>query len=40
MGACVFVLDEESKKELTSHYPTFKNYFDEMGCCVWRGQKK
>ena len=40
VGACVFVLDEESKKELTKHYPTFKNYFDEMGCCVWRGQKK
>ena len=40
VGACVFVLDAASKKKLTDNYPTFESYFEEMGCVVWRGQKK
>ena len=39
-GACVFVLDDEAKKELSAKWPSFKHYFEEMGCCVWRGVKK
>ena len=39
IGACVFELDEEGKKTLSAKWPAFKHYFDELGCCVWRGDK-
>lgn len=39
-GACVFELDDEAKNQLTEKYPSFRRYFEEMGCAVWRGVKK
>ena len=39
IGACVFELDEEGKKTLSAKWPAFKHYFDELCCCVWRGDK-
>ena len=39
VGACVFELDEEGKKMLSAKWPAFTHYFEELGCCVWRGDK-
>ena len=40
VGACIFELNEAAKEELSKDFPTFKEYFDAMGCVVWRGTKK
>lgn len=39
VGACVFELDEEARKELTAKFPAFERTFASMGCVVWRGTK-
>lgn len=39
VGACIFELNEAAKEELSKDFPTFKEYFDAMGCVVWRGTK-
>lgn len=39
VGACVFELDAEAKKQLAAKFPAFERYYDAMGCVVWRGAK-
>ena len=40
VGSCVFELNEQARKEMSEKFPAFTKYFNELGCVVWRGQKK